>query len=87
MKEGRGQRSNGREGMGREREGCIIAIVNEHSIRDEVPMKARTNTWSVQSFLITLCAYNTHYSQEPPFCGTPSFSFSSSFIFLLLLSL
>jgi len=48
MKEGRGQRSNGREGMGREREGCIIVIVNEHSIRDEVPMKARMNTWSVQ---------------------------------------
>jgi len=48
----RGQRSNGREGMGREREGCIIVVLNEHSIRDEIPMKAHMNTWSVQSFLI-----------------------------------
>ena len=46
------------------------------SIRDEVPMKARMNTWRVQSFLITLCAYNALTSQEPPLCGMPPFSSS-----------
>ena len=48
MKEGRGQRSNGREGIGREREGCIIVVINEHSRRDEVAMKVHMNTWSVK---------------------------------------
>ena len=45
------------------------------SIRDEVATKA--HLWSVQSFLITLCAYNALTSQEPPLCGMPPF-FSSS---------